>query len=406
VASAFFEELLSTPTAPYREDQVRALLERELSRLGVPHFRDPHGNLIAGARSKAEVRKLVLQKSKEPVRFFIAHMDHPGFHGVKWRSPEELEIQWHGGSPVQHCDGAKVWLDRVGLEVLRRLDGSFFEGTLTECKLADHGKALSSAVVRLPDSSLHQYSHGKAGVLFGGFGFRAPLWKQDRCYYSKAADDLVGCYAMLRAAERLFKKSKKAKPSKTRPPFLALFSRAEEVGFVGTIAHLELGWLKGAQRPIIAVSLETSRTLPGAEIGKGPVVRLGDRNGVFDPTGLKVLTDLAAKHLPPLSDGTRHQRRIMDGGSCEATAATAYGLQAIGISVPLGNYHNQGFQGGPDCPQPEGPAPEFVHESDVEGLLTLVHAVMTPGLPWGDPWGALRARFKKSVIGLKKHASK
>ncbi len=400
MASEFFKRLLSTPTAPYREAQVRSLLESELKRLKIPHFRDPHGNLIAGAKNRADYRKLVLKKSKEPVRFFIAHMDHPGFHGVRWHSPTELEVQWHGGSPVQHCEGAKVWIDTE--EALRHEDGSWFYGTLKDVKIADHGRAIGTAVVELSDPVLHHRYSKTPAQLFGGFGFRAPLWNENGCFYTKAADDLVGCYAMLRAAERIFKKRGQA--SKT--PMLALFSRAEEVGFVGAIAHLELGWLKGAKRPIIAVSLETSRTLPGAEIGKGPVVRLGDRNGVFDPTGLKVLADLAAKHLPNSPETSRHQRRIMDAGSCEATAATAYGLRAIGISVPLGNYHNQGFQEGPDCRGPEGPAPEFVHENDVEGLLTLVHALMTPGLPWSDPWTELRARFKKSVIGLKKHASK
>ena len=37
----------------------------------------------------------------------------------------------------------------------------------------------------------------------------------------------------------------------------------------------------------------------------------------------------------------------MDGGACEATAALASGIPAIGISVPLGNYHNESFEGAP-----------------------------------------------------------
>ncbi len=402
--SEVFKELLSTPTAPYREAQVRSLLEAELTHLKIPHFRDPHGNLIAGASSRADYLKLVGSGSKtrrkshenEPIRFFIAHMDHPGFHGVRWRSPTELEVRWLGGSPVQHVEGAKVWLHfEIPNQNSTGLPCS--EGTLSECVIAEHGRAIESAVVTLTENQLHQRFEKKPGRIFGGFAFRAPVWKQDHCFYTKAADDLVGCYAMLRLAAHLYSKRRSTK-AEIRPPFLALFSRAEEVGFVGAIAHFELGWLNKATRPVIAVSLETSRTLPGAEIGKGPVVRLGDRNGVFDPSGLKVLTDLAAP-LP-------HQRRIMDGGSCEATAATAYGLRSIGISVPLGNYHNQGFQGGPDCSAPEGPAPEFVHEKDVEGLLTLVQKLMAPGLSWNDPWKPLRDRFKKSVKGLKKHASR
>jgi len=138
-------------------------------------------------------------------------------------------------------------------------------------------------------------------------------------------------------------------------------------------------------------------------------VRLGDRKTVFHPHYLQVLTELAQKHLPntPAKGAapavTRHQRRIMDGGSCEATAATVYGLPAIGLSVPLGNYHNQGFQGGPDCAGPEGPAPEFVHKDDVVGLLKLVRALATPNLPWSDPWAAYRKNFKKSLKTYRKY---
>jgi endoglucanase len=175
-------------------------------------------------------------------------------------------------------------------------------------------------------------------------------------------------------------------------PFIGLLTRAEEVGFIGTVGHLEQGWLTAARRPVMCISLETSRTLPNALVGKGPVVRLGDRRTVFHPDYLKVLSDVAQKVLPK-----RHQRRIMDGGACEATAATAYGLSAIGISVPLGNYHNEGFEGGPDCRAARGPAPEFVHLDDIEGMLKLCRALMQSGLPWNQPWKIQRRLMRQRL---------
>jgi hypothetical protein len=105
-----------------------------------------------------------------------------------------------------------------------------------------------------------------------------------------------------------------------------------------------------------------------------------------------VLSEIAKNILPK-----RHQRRIMDGGTCEATAATAYGLPAIGISVPLGNYHNEGFEGGPDCRAPRGPAPEFVHLDDIEGMLMLCRALMRGRWPWGSPWTTQRRSMKKML---------
>jgi len=105
-----------------------------------------------------------------------------------------------------------------------------------------------------------------------------------------------------------------------------------------------------------------------------------------------VLSDAALRVLPG-----RHQRRVMEGGACEATAATAWGLPAIGVSVPLGNYHNQGFEGGPDCPAPHGPAPEFVSPSDVAGLLHLCRGLMRRDLAWQDPWARQRILLRRNL---------
>jgi len=127
-------------------------------------------------------------------------------------------------------------------------------------------------------------------------------------------------------------------------------------------------------------------------VGKGPVVRLGDRRSIFDSGASQLLSMLADKVLPG-----RHQRRLMDGGACEATAATAWGLPTIGITLPLGNYHNQGFEGGMDCPKPEGPAPEFVHLDDIDGELRLCRALMQRGIKWSDPWSTTRLRLLKNA---------
>lgn len=363
--------LLSQPTAPFREHLVVDTVLMALTRAGVPCFEDPGGNIVVGVGSKKEYAQLLRERSDEPVRFFIAHMDHPGFHGVEWISPRRLRIKWHGGSPVQHLNGAKVWLANA--------QGVVGEGTLAQPKLLASKHALDTAEVRLSGLS------DKAASLFGGFAFRAPVWQQGNKIYTKAADDLVGVFCIVALAQTLFAK----KP--LRVPFLGLLTRAEEVGFVGAIGHLDLGWIHQARRPVIAVSLEASRTLPGAIVGKGPVVRLGDRRTVFNADGLRVLTDIADKVLP-----SQYQRRIMDGGTCEGTATTAYGIPTIALSIPLGNYHNQGFEGGPDCIYPQGPAPEFVHTVDIAGQLKLCKAIMEKGLPWQDPWAQQRKALRKN----------
>lgn len=384
----FLKDLLSQPTAPFREKHVVGSVTHELNKHGVPHFMDPIGNIVVGVSSKAEYLRALKTRpaSGEPLRIFIAHMDHPGFHGVEWISPEKLSIKWHGGSPVELLDGAPVWLGGP--------EGYCGEGHLANVKLASHRRAIDTATVELPSDL--QGERVSAQSLFGGFRFRAPFWRDGELIYTKAADDLIGVYSICTLALQKMgslESGKKSKPKKKDvPPFIGLLTRGEEVGYIGAIGHFELGWIQQAKRDLLFISLETSRTLPGADIGKGPVVRLGDRYTVFSAGPMRVFTELAETVLPG-----KHQRRVMDGGTCEGTVAVAYGYPTVAISVPLGNYHNQSFQGGPDSAGPNGPAPEYVHAEDLKGLITLCNALLLPKLPWKEPFAAKRKTFKSEL---------
>lgn len=379
--SAFNRDLLlsilSQPAAPYRERHVYELISPALVKAKVPHFFDPAGNLVIGATNERAYKTKLARKSSEPLRIFVAHADHPGFHVTRLHGKRELDVRWFGGAPTEGLVGARVWLaDRTGWRG---------HATIQSASKAKPGGDSSIGECRL---SLDQDWLDKpkdVAQLYGGFAFRAPVWQEGDLLYTKAADDLVGAFAITQLAIE-----QAAKLRSGVATWVALITRAEEVGFVGTLAHLELGWLGKAKRKLLGVSLETSRTLPGAEIGAGPVVRLGDKSTVFDAGALRVFSDLALKLLPG-----KHQRRVMDGGTCEGTALTAWGIPCVAISVPLGNYHNQNFQGGPDSSVPMGPAPEFVHVGDIEGMLTLCRALVKPKLPWNTPWANKKSQLQK-----------
>ncbi len=377
------EELLSQPTAPFREGAPRGLLIQTFQAAGVPHFLDPHGNLLIGASSAIEWKRQFSKASQPRLPIFMAHLDHPGFHVIAQKGPRLLEIQWHGGSPTRHLEGARVWLAARG-RALGSLQGGC--GSLTRVELLPSGRAIHKAWVELDGT----FELPDLQSLFGGFAFRAPIWREGALIYTKAADDLIGCYALTRLALDLQKSRRNSK--KKVVPFLGILTRAEEVGFIGALAHLNLNWIKKAKRPFVFVSLETSRTLPGAEIGRGPIVRLGDRFTVFDPALTQALHQVAEKVLPG-----KYQRRIMDGGSCEASATTAFGYPSIGISIPLGNYHNQSLEGGPDAGPPDGPAPEFVHRDDLQGMIQLLHGLIENEKAWKTPWNAKKSQFTSEI---------
>ncbi|MEK7690832.1 MAG: hypothetical protein AAB425_07415 [Bdellovibrionota bacterium] len=378
-------EILGTPTAPFREHGVRSVLEKNLAGRDVPHFRDPAGNLIIGVSNQKQYEAAARSAAKagRPLLLFLAHLDHPGFHGVKWNENGTLAVQWLGGTPTEGLEGARVWVS-FGEHPLGQ---KYHEGILSGSVLKEpHRRSLDRSVITFADGAISAIGTLRAKDAFGGFRFRAPVWKEGQLFFTQAADDLVGAVCALEAIAHCRKKSPRSSPRA-----LAVLTRGEEVGFVGAVAHFDLNWARSVRPAPLVVSLETSRTLPHAEIGKGPIVRLGDRMNPFSPGYVHLLTETAKKILPE-----RFQRRIMDGGSCEASAALMHGFQAIGISVPLGNYHNQGFEGGPDSTPSNGPSPEFVHEEDILGLFQLCIA-FTRGekLAWADPYKTARIALAK-----------
>jgi endoglucanase len=162
----FLFTLLSQPTAPFREQYVAAQAIDYLTRNKIAHFKDPVGNIVIGVGSAADYKRLLKEKEQEPVRLFMAHMDHPGFHGQRWLSDKRLQVKWHGGTPVKHVTGASVYLADD--------DGRFAEGKLSKVKLVKAKWAMDTAEVVLaqaPEKENRLQSrclvHSSSASLFG-----------------------------------------------------------------------------------------------------------------------------------------------------------------------------------------------------------------------------------------------
>lgn len=167
-----------------------------------------------------------------------------------------------------------------------------------------------------------------------------------------ACDDIIGCAAIVMTFLELARLN-------IQTTVHAAFTRAEEVGWLGAW-HLAQNWPFGADS--VFLSLETSRPVRGAVMGGGPILRVGDRMSIFDNEAMAVLITTAKEQ------GIRVQRSLLDAGACEATATQASGIRSVGISIPLGNYHNLN-----DFRQI---APEYVMMDDLKSMIDLLKALV------------------------------
>ena len=152
------------------------------------------------------------------------------------------------------------------------------------------------------------------------------------------------------------------------------------MGFVGAIKLAQADILP---RSLTILSLETSTPRGTAEIGRGPIVRVGDRVSSFDgPATARLLTVAQEEKIPV-------QRCLLDGGTCEATAYQLYGYTCAAASLALGNYHN--------C-TPEGTiAAEYVAIDDFVGMVRLCLATVLRRGKGSDPQKALRQKLEANA---------
>ncbi len=341
------EALLSCPTAPLVEDQPAAWVQAFAEdHPGLDVERDGAGNLVVRNRGGEAQggRPLVL----------VAHLDHPGF-AVEGVDGDVVMLSFRGGLSAAHAvPGSEVeFFARDAIAPVGR-------GSLLEASARD-GR-LTGARARVLDGEAP--GDGFAMWAFPGFELI------EGHVTGRVCDDLLGAAMALSALGEVARRS---------PPDVevwALFTRAEEIGFLGTLEAIRLATVPRGAR---VLSIECSSALAGAPQGDGVIVRVGDRRTVFDPGLTQALVD-AATRLTGADEAFRWQRKLMDGGTCEASAFGACGYQASGLALPLGNYHNALDAG-------TGIAPEHVAVDDyLAGVALLVELASAP---WVDaPLGA------------------
>lgn len=264
-----------------------------------------------------------------------AHLDHPGFVAQKMSAKGYVVAAWRGGVSPEYFIRSKVRF-RVGR--------TWVKGIIRSATVVpkDGTHRVDTAVIQVP----RDIPPGSVGM----WDFDDPVIRGTRVY-ARGCDDLAGAAAMLSAIDELSRSTGSCDA-------YFLFTRAEEVGFVGAIAACRL---KTIPKKCFIVAMETSSERPFAKMGEGPILRVGDRASTFTHA-VTAHCHRVARELASDDKTFVVQRKLMDGGTCESSAYCTLGYDATGICIALGNYHNV------DAKR-QRLAPEYVDLRDWDGVV-------------------------------------
>lgn len=358
-------DLLKLPTAPFAEQLVLDFVRRSCAKFSsVRVTTDRHGNLLA--RYRHHPRKIA------PL-VFTAHTDHPGFVALSMGDKGRLRAAFRGWVEPEYFLGTRVrfWND-----------GRWVKGRVTEILKTAKLYRMIGRTAR-PEVVAVALDAPVAPGSPGMWDLPDPFEKAG-CVHARGCDDIAGCAAMLALLERLNRK-------KTRADVYCLFTRAEEVGFVGAIGAARDGTIP-KKLPIVAI--ETSKALPSARIGDGPILRVGDKSSVFTPE-VTAFCYRVAQAVGENSKSFKFQRKLMDGGTCESTAYYAYGYAATGMCVALGNYHNMNSER-------KKIESEYISLDDWHGLVNWFEALVLDRVGYAGGSTDTRAGLEKRFSEWKK----
>ncbi|MCC6680303.1 MAG: M20/M25/M40 family metallo-hydrolase [Phycisphaeraceae bacterium] len=341
-------ELTSLPTASGREQRVIACIERWVKRRkSLTLKRDRFGNVLLHPRG-AKLDKALI---------FAAHMDHPAF--VVTEVADRLATaEFRGGVDDAYFKGAVL---------LHHVDDAPQRGRIVRMERPNGPKG--DRVVTVKFARTLRASVGDVMT----WALSSSVIRQGKLH-APACDNLAGVAAALCALDQLLKRSAATAVG-------VLLTRAEEVGFIGALGVCCSRLIPRRARIVV---LENSRSFADSPLGGGPIVRLGDRTSTFDPQ-LTWQLGAIAEQLAWRDKTFRWQRKLMPGGTCEATAYQAMGYTAACLCLPLRNYHNMNAD-------TQRIAPESI---DVTDFANLVKLLITTAAQLDDPQASppLRARL-------------
>jgi endoglucanase len=344
-------ELTNTPTATGKEDRVIAWITNYVkSHRNVVMKSDKYGNLVLSRKN--------VKPNDSPI-YITAHMDHPAFVVHEIIDAKTLIAEFRGGVKPEYFNDAPVNLYHGDDEPVR---GKCIK------MLEDPDKHTDFADYKLARIAFSRKVNAHVGDILTWALPQAKITKG--MLHAPAVDDLGGLAAAMAAFDSL---------ADCKEDVRLLFTRAEEMAFIGAIAACKA---KTIEKKARLVCLETSKSFADSPIGAGPIVRVGDYTSTFDPDLTYRISKIAREmEKEPETLNFQWQRKLMPGGTCEASAFGSYGFISTCLCLPLGNYHNMNED-------TQTIKPEFISVADFDGLVQLLvevgkrlnNAQQSPGL--------------------------
>lgn len=286
------------------EDDVRALIQKEIEPFVDRAFVDPMGNLIAIKGNHTDV-------------LFDAHMDEVGFMITGVMKDGSLHFHQIGSVPAGILPGKRVLIGK------NRIPGVIASVPLHLQK--DHIKSISYDALRIfigAESEEEAVCRATVGD-FAVFDTECKMiGTDDRTIAGRNMDDRLGCYLLIRLLQK-----------KELTNCVCVFSVLEESGCRGAAAAAE----EIDFRYAVAIDTTSAANVPGVKaedqvcaLRKGGALSFIDRMATYDNALIREIYDhLIEQKIPIQAKG-----RNFGGTNASAYMKTGTGHYALSLSTP------------------------------------------------------------------------
>lgn len=314
------------------EEDVRAIIRKEIKKSVDNVYVDTFGNLIAHKRGKP------------PRVMLAAHMDEIGMMVKHINNDGTISLSFIGGLDVMPLVGRLVSISSKKGKVMGMI-------TLKEISNFQDIDEIPDKEELIVDTGLTKKQLQRRGAEAGSYIVFEQQFKvinKEGVVCGKALDDRIGCYILIELAKKL----KKAKNE-----MFFVFTVQEEVGLYGaktSAYHIEPDWA-------IAVDVTNADDVDNEKasklIGKGPTITVKDADMIANKCVDDWLKDLAKKKRIP------YQIDVSDAGTTDAMniSISKGGVPSSVVGVAIRNLHTT-FG--------------VAHKNDIENAIKLLYELL------------------------------